>query len=74
VSAAQYRILSPAGDKREDGRAEVEVADGALVLAPDGSSVLRIPFGHISSVTEPEPFTVRITLAGGDVLESAGLA
>ena len=31
--------------------------------------MLPIPFGRIVSVTEPEPFTVRLTLAGGDVLE-----
>ncbi len=69
MSSAQYRILSPDGEKREDGEADVQAGDGALVLAPPGESVLRIPFGQISAVTEPEPFTVRITLAGGDVIE-----
>jgi hypothetical protein len=70
---AQYRILSPDGGKREDGEADVQAGDGALVLAPPGESVLRIPFGQISAVTEPEPFTVRITLAGGDVIELSRL-
>jgi len=70
---AEYRILSPSGDKREDGQADVEIVDGALVLAPPGDSVLRIPFGQISSVSEPEPFTVRITLAGGDAVELSRL-
>ncbi len=69
MSTARYRLLSPRGEKREDGEAEVEVRDGLLVLAPMGESVLPIPFGQISSVTEPEPFTVRLTLAGGDVIE-----
>jgi len=70
---ARYRILSPAGDKREDGDADVEIRDGMLMLAPSAGSVLPIPFGHISSVTEPEPFTVRITLAGGDAIELSRL-
>ena len=73
MSAAQYRILSPAGDRREDGDADVEVRDGMLVLAPSAGSVLPIPFGHISSVTEPEPFMVRITLASGDAIELSRL-
>ena len=69
MSAAQYRILSPAGEEREDGSADVEVADGALVLAPSAGGVLRVPFGHISSVTQPGPFAVRITLADGNLIE-----
>jgi hypothetical protein len=73
VSAAQYRILSPAGEKREDGHADVDVADGALVLAPQDRGVLRIPFGQISSVSEPEPFTVRIGLADGNAIELSRL-
>ena len=73
MSTAQYRILSPANEKREDGQADVGIADGALVLAPSGESVLRVPFGHIASVTEPEPFTVRITLADGTAVELSRL-
>lgn len=69
MSTARYRLISPGGQAQEDGEAEVEVRDGMLVLAPSGESVLPIPFGHIVSVTEPEPFTVRLTLAGGDVIE-----
>jgi hypothetical protein len=69
VSATLYRIVSAAGEKLQDGRADIEVAGGALVLAPAGESALRIPFGQISAVTEPEPFVVRITLAGGDAIE-----
>jgi hypothetical protein len=73
MSTAQYRIIDPAGRKREDGQADVEVAGGALVLAPSAGGVLRVPFGHISSVAEPEPFTVRITLADGNVIELSRL-
>jgi hypothetical protein len=69
MSTARYRLLSPGGQTQEDGEAEVEVRDGMLVLAPRGESVLPIPFGRIMAVTEPEPFTVRLTLAGGDVIE-----
>ncbi len=69
MSTARYRLISPGGQAQEDGEAEVEVRDGMLVLAPSGESVLPIPFGHIVSVTEPEPFTVRLTLAGGEVIE-----
>jgi hypothetical protein len=69
MSKAEYRLLSPSGEKRADGEAEVEVRDGMLVLAPSGESVLPIPFGRILAVSEPEPFTVRLTLAGGDVIE-----
>jgi hypothetical protein len=68
MSRAQYRILTH-GQLSEDGEAEVEVRDGMLVLAPDSGSVLPIPFGQIGAVSEPEPFTVRLTLAGGDVIE-----
>jgi hypothetical protein len=73
MSTAQYTLASAAGEKLQDGQADVEVAAGALVLAPAGESVLRIPFGSIAAVTEPEPFTVRITLAGGDVIELSRL-
>jgi hypothetical protein len=56
----------------EDAEAEVEVRDGRLVLAAEGASVLPIPFGQIAAVTEPEPFTVRLTLPAGTSSNSAG--
>jgi len=74
VSAAQYRILSPSGQEQgERVHADVEVADGGLVLTPSEGGVLRIPFGHISSVGEPEPFLVRIGLADGNAIELSRL-
>ena len=73
VSAAQYRLLSPAGEETEAGHADVDVADGAMVLTPSAGGVLRIPFGRISSVGEPEPFTLRIGLAGGNAIELSRL-
>ena len=69
MSRAQYRISSATGQAREDGDAEVEVRDGFLVLAPVNGNVMPIPFGRIETVSEPEPYTVRLTLAGGDVVE-----
>jgi len=72
VSSAQYRILSPAGSSREDGRADVQTGDGSLVLAPEGQSVLRIPFGQIASVTEPAPYTILLRLADGSGIELLG--
>jgi len=73
LTATQYRITDPAGREREEGQADVEVAGGALVLAPSAGSVLRVPFGQISSVTEPEPFTVRVTLADPNAVELSRL-
>ena len=34
--------------------------------------MLPIPFGQIAAVTEPEPFTVRLALAGGTGMNSRG--
>jgi hypothetical protein len=73
VSAAQYRIVSVAGGDVEKGSADVAVRDGAFTLAPPGGSTLRVPFSHIRSVAEPEPYTVRVTLADGNAIELHGL-
>jgi hypothetical protein len=73
VSAARYRITSVAGGDVENGSADVAVRDGAFILAPSGGSTLRVPFGHIRSVTEPQPFIVRVTLADGNAIELHGL-
>jgi hypothetical protein len=78
MSSAQYRMLSPAGEERENGAADVTADGGALVLAPaagagGANAVLRVPFGQISSVTEPAPFLVRIGLADGSAIELSRL-
>jgi hypothetical protein len=73
VSAAQYRIISAAGGNVENGSADVAVSDGAFILAPSGGSTLRVPFSHIRSVAEPEPYIVRVTLADGNAIELHGL-
>jgi hypothetical protein len=73
VSAAQYRIISAAGGDVEKGSADVAVGDGVFTLAPPGGSALRVPFGHIRSVDEPQPYIVRVTLADGDAIELHGL-
>ena len=69
VSAAQYRIISPAGGEIENGSADVAIADGTLTLDPDAGSTLRVPVARISSVTEPQPFTILVALADGTAIE-----
>jgi len=50
MSRARYRLLSPGGEAREDGEAEVEVRDGMLVLAPVSRAWhLRVP-GDLAAV------------------------
>jgi hypothetical protein len=73
VSAAQYRIISVAGGDVENGSADVAVRDGVFTLAPSGGSTLRVPFSHIRSVAEPQPYIVRVTLADGNAIELHGL-
>jgi hypothetical protein len=73
VSQAQYRLLSPAGQPAENGQADVSVTGGALMLAPSSGAVLRVPFGQIASVTEPEPFVVRIDCTDGSTVELSRL-
>ena len=48
-------------------------ATGCSSLAPPGGSTLRVPFSQIRSVAEPEPYTVRVTLADGNAIELRGL-
>lgn len=73
MSAAQYRILSPGGADREAGAADVQVTGGALVVAPSGDTPLRIPFGQIAAVSEPQPYTVLVTLTDGNAIELSRL-
>ena len=73
VSAAQYRIISPAGGETENGSADVAVTGGALTVAPSAGSTLRVPSGRIRSVTEPQPFTVLVSLADGTSIELSRL-
>lgn len=73
MAGARYRLLSPSGEASEDGSADVEVTGGALVLAPEAGAVLRVPFAQISGVAEAEQFTLRITVAGGTVIELSRL-
>lgn len=73
VSSATYRLISAAGTQIEDGQADVTVSAKAFVLAPAAGEVLRVPFGQISSVGEEEPYTLRIALADGTVIELSKL-
>ena len=73
VSHTDYRLFSPAGQATESGAADVSVTAGALVLAPSAGAVLRVPFGQIASVTEPEPFVVRVICTDGSAVELSRL-
>lgn len=73
MSAAQYRILSPDGGERAAGAADVQVTGGALVVAPSGDAPLRVPFGQIAAVSEPQPYVVLVTLADGNAIELSRL-
>jgi hypothetical protein len=73
MASASYRLLTASGAATEDGDADVEVADGALVVSPSGGAVLRVPFAQISSVGEGQPYTLEVGLAGGQVIELSRL-
>jgi hypothetical protein len=74
VSSAEYRLLGADGAQLEAGSGDVTVAGGVLELQPAAAgAALRVPSGRIASVAEPEPFTVRVTLADGTALELSRL-
>ncbi len=73
MSSAEYRLLGADGAQVEAGSGDVSVAGGVLELQPAAGAVLRVPSGRIASVAEPEPFTVRVTLADGTALELSRL-
>jgi hypothetical protein len=73
VTSAEYRLLGADGAQLEAGSGDVTVAGGVLELQPAAGAALRVPSGRIASVAEPEPFTVRVTLADGTALELSRL-
>ncbi len=73
MSQAGYRLLSPGGQLADNGQADVSVAGGALEVAPMSGAVLRVPFGQIASVSEPEPFVIRIDCTDGSAVELSRL-
>ena len=73
MSAAQYRIVSPAGGDVEDGSADVEVARRGAHPRPVGRKHAARSVRPIPRSTEPEPFTVRVTLADGNAIELSSL-
>ena len=73
VTATQYRLLSPDGTAAAQGGADVEIAGGALVLSPRDGDVLRVPFRHVVSVAEVQPFVVSVGLTDGSALELSRL-
>jgi hypothetical protein len=73
VSSAQYRLLAASGEQLEAGSGDVTVAGGVIELLPAGGTALRVPCSQVAAVAEPEPFTVRVTLADGAGLELSRL-
>lgn len=70
MTTAHYRLLTPTGEASEDGKADVVIAGGTFVLTPSAGDVLRVPFGQIASVGEGvQPFTLKVALAQGTVIE-----
>src|SRR5580692_9754657 len=70
MATARYRLLKPAGEASEEGKADVVIADGTFLLTPSAGDVLRVPFGQVASVGEGEqPFTLKVALAQGTVIE-----
>jgi hypothetical protein len=68
MTAAQFRLAAPGRDSAA-GPADVQVSGGALVIAPAGGDLLRIPFAQITSLTQNVAYTVQLALSGGTVLE-----
>jgi hypothetical protein len=73
MAGAEYRFLSPGGEELESGNAQAEVTSGTLVITPDDGASLAVPFGKIASVSEPQAYTIAVTLSDGHVIELARL-
>jgi hypothetical protein len=69
VASAEYRIIAPGGNEVESGTAQASVAGGALDIQPGGTATMHIPFGRVASISEPQPYTVAVTLDDGHVIE-----
>lgn len=69
MPGAEYRLLAPGGGELESGHAEAEVTRGTLVISPDGGASLAVPFGKMASISEPQAFTIAVTLTDGHVIE-----
>src|SRR5258708_39599204 len=73
MSSAQYRIFTSAGAELESGSADAGVSNGTLVLTVPGRASLRVPFGQITSIVEPQQFSIGVTLADGTAIELSSL-
>jgi len=69
MATAEYRIIAPGGGEAESGSAEATVTDAALDIAPVGRASLHIPFGQVVAISEPQPYTVAVSLDDGHVIE-----
>ena len=73
MSSAQFRIFSAAGAELESGSADASVSNGTLVITAPGRPSLRVPFGQITTVVEPQQFSIGVTLADGTAIELSRL-
>jgi hypothetical protein len=73
MSSAQYRIFTSAGAELESGSADASVSNGTLVITAPGQPSLRVPFGQITSIAEPQQFSIGVTLADGTAIELSRL-
>jgi len=73
VSSAEYRLIGADGAVLEAGSGDVTTGGDALELRPATGAALRVPFGRISSVAEPEPFIVLVGVTDGTALELSRL-
>lgn len=73
MSTAQYRIFSSAGAELESGGGDASVSNGTLVITVPGRASLRVPFGQITSIIEPQQYSIGVTLADGTAIELSRL-
>jgi hypothetical protein len=64
-----FRLTAANGTVLDEGTATIEMVSGALVIAPPFGQPLRIVPSDIVALAEPEPYTVRLTLAEGPSVE-----
>jgi hypothetical protein len=73
MSSAQYRIFSSVGAELESGNADASVSNGTLVITSPGRASLRVPFGQITTIVEPQQYSIGVTLADGTAIELSRL-
>lgn len=65
----RFRLLADGGALLDEGDGTAEMAGGALVVTPQAGAVLRVAPADVVDISEPQPYTVRLALSDGAVLE-----